>query len=118
MAGLGQERQANMSDQDIERRIARDIAKWQRAVRDKGEPLQIDEGWLHTPQGLRLPFSVLKSAGVPPREVELLARRAALREQLEACSDAQQRERLTHELSELEQNIAFRLEALQRLGRA
>ena len=42
-----------MSDQDIERRIARDIAKWQRGVRDKGEPLQIDEGWLHTPQGLR-----------------------------------------------------------------
>ena len=37
-----------MSDQDIERRIARDIAKWQRGVRDKGEPLQIDEGWLHT----------------------------------------------------------------------
>lgn len=107
-----------MSDQDIERRIARDIAKWQRGVRDKGEPLQIDEGWLHTPQGLRLPFSVLKSAGVPPREVELLARRAAVREQLEACSDAQQRERLTRELSELEQNIAFRLEALQRLGRA
>ena len=105
-----------MSDQDIERRIARDIAKWQRGVRDKGEPLQIDEGWLHTPQGLRLPFSVLKSAGVPPREVELLARRAAVREQLEACSDAQQRERLTRELSELEQNIAFRLEALQRLG--
>ena len=105
-----------MSDQDIERRIARDIAKWQRGVHDKGEPLQIDEGWLHTPPGLRLPFSVLKSAGVPPREVELLARRAALREQLGACSDAQQRERLTHELSELEQHIAFRLEALQRLG--
>ena len=83
----------------------------------RGEPLQIDEGWLHT-RRLRLPFSVLKSAGVPPREVELLARRAALREQLEACSDAQQRERLTRELSELEQNIAFRLEALQRLGRA
>ncbi|WP_313027604.1 hypothetical protein [Pseudomonas lopnurensis] len=106
-----------MSDQDIERRIARDIAKWQRGVCEKGAPLTIDEGWRQTPQGLRLPFSVLKSAGVPPREVELLAQRAALRERLETCADAQQRERLERELSELEQNIAFRLEALQRLGR-
>ena len=106
-----------MSDQDIEQRIARDIARWQRGVQDKGEPLVVDEGWLQTPPGLRLPFSVLKSAGVPPREVELLAQRAALRERLEAGSDTQQRARLERELSELEQHIAFRLEALQRLGR-
>lgn len=106
-----------MSDQDIEQRIARGIARWQRGVLEKGEPLVVDEGWLQTPPGLRLPFSVLKSAGVPPREVELLAQRAALRERLDVCSDTQQRVRLKRELSELEQHIAFRLEALQRLGR-
>ena len=106
-----------MSDQDIEQRIARDIARWQRGVQEKGGPLVVDEGWLQTPPGLRLPFSVLKSAGVPPREVELLAQRAALRERLEACADTQQCARLERELSELEQHIAFRLEALQRLGR-
>ncbi len=86
-------------------------------MQEKGEPLVVDEGWLQTPPGLRLPFSVLKSAGVPPREVELLAQRAALRERLDVCRDAQQRARLERELSELEQHIAFRLEALQRLGR-
>ncbi|MDH2242746.1 hypothetical protein N5J70_12395 [Pseudomonas sp. GD03909] len=107
-----------MSDQDIEQRIAHDIARWQRGVLEKGEPLVVDEGWLQTPPGLRLPFSVLKSAGVPPREVELLAQRAALRERLDACSDTQQRACLKRDLSELEQHIAFRLEALQRLGRS
>ncbi len=106
-----------MSDQDIEQRIARDIARWQRGVQEKGGPLVVDEGWLQTPPGLRLPFSVLKSAGVPPREVELLAQRAALRERLDACANTQQREQLECELSDLEQHIAFRLEALQRLGR-
>jgi hypothetical protein len=38
-----------MSDQDIEQRIARDIARWQRGVQGKGEPLVVDEGWLQTP---------------------------------------------------------------------
>jgi len=60
-------------EQGIERRIAGDIAKWQRGVQQKGEPLVIDSGWLQTPPALRLPFSVLESAGVPPHEVELLA---------------------------------------------
>ncbi|MDH2247619.1 hypothetical protein N5J76_14740 [Pseudomonas sp. GD03855] len=105
-----------MSDQDIEQRIARDIAKWQRGVQQKGEPLLIDSVWLQTPPALRLPFSVLNSARVPPHEVELLAQRTALRERLQACTDPVQRARLKRDLSELEQHIAFRLEALQRLG--
>ncbi len=84
-----------MSDleQGIERYIARDIAKWQRRVRQKGEPLVIDSGWLKTPPALRLPFSVLNSAGVPPREVELLAQRTALRKRLQACTDPVQQTR-------------------------
>ncbi|MCW3148461.1 hypothetical protein N8H22_07590 [Stutzerimonas stutzeri] len=111
-----------MSDleQDIERRIARDIAVWQRTVRGKGEPLVIDEGWLQTPAGLRMPFSVLKSAGVPPREIDLLQQRAHLREQLAGCGADPEREaerqRLQGRLSELEQHLALRLESLRRMG--
>ncbi|MFC3607766.1 hypothetical protein [Stutzerimonas tarimensis] len=103
-------------DQDIERRIAREVAAWQERVTSRGEPLQIDEGWLHTPEALRTPFAVLKSAGIPPAEVELFQQRSRLRERLEACVEDSERLTLQRELSGLEQALAFRLEALQRLG--
>ncbi|MBS4148632.1 DUF1992 domain-containing protein [Pseudomonadota bacterium DY0742] len=104
-------------DQDIERRIAQQVAAWQRGVRSRGAPLEIDSAWLQTPPGLRLPFQVLKSAGIPPREVELLAERAHLRERLEQCQENVEREGLRQRLGELEQHLAFRLEALARLGK-
>ncbi|EWC38965.1 hypothetical protein [Stutzerimonas stutzeri] len=56
-----------MSDQDIERRIARDIANWQRGVQEKGEPLVLDNGWLQTPPGLRS-NSIAPGAGLPQRQ--------------------------------------------------
>lgn len=104
-------------DQDIERRIAQQVADWQRGVRNRGAPLEIDSAWLQTPPGLRLPFQVLKSAGIPPREVELLAERARLRERLEQCAEGVEREGLRQRLGELEQHLAFRLEALARMGK-
>ena len=56
-----------MSDQDIERRIARDIANWQRGVQEKGEPLVLDNGWLQTPPGLRS-NSIAPGAGLPQKQ--------------------------------------------------
>jgi hypothetical protein len=55
-------------EQEIERRIAREMAAWQKQVTSKGEPITIDECWLHTPEGLRMPFRVLKNAGIPHRK--------------------------------------------------
>lgn len=103
-------------EDDIERRIARAVAGWQQGVTRPGAPLVIDEAWLQTPQALRLPFQVLKSAGVPPREIELLQQRARLRERLEQAAEGAERERLARQLCELEQNLALRLEQLRRLG--
>ena len=104
-------------DDDIERRIARQVAEWQRGVSGRGTPLQIDSAWLQTPQGLRLPFQVLKSAGVPPREIDLLHERARLRERLQETLAEDERTALQRRLSELEQHLAVRLEALERIGR-
>lgn len=104
-------------DDDIERRIARQVAEWQQGVSGRGTPLQIDSAWLQTPPGLRLPFQVLKNAGIAPREVELLHERTRLRECVQQCADAAERERLQQRLVDLEQNLAFRLEALARLGK-
>jgi hypothetical protein len=77
-----------------------------------GKPMRNDQGWDETPQALRMPFKILKDAGVAPPEVEMFRQRAALAAQLRDCVDPQARAQLMRQLSELEQNIALRLEAL------
>lgn len=103
-------------EEDIERRIARSIADWQKTVTRQGPPLDIDTAWLQTPEALRTPFQVLKTAGIPPREVELFQQRARLREALAAAGSADEQQRLQRELSELEQALNCRLEALRRMA--
>jgi len=79
-----------------------------------GKPQADDPGWDETPAALRMPFKILKDAGVAPPEIALFHERAALREELKACTDEAERKRLGQRLSELEQAIALRLEALRR----
>lgn len=79
-----------------------------------GKPLPADAAFDETPQALRMPFKILKDAGVPPPEIELFHQRAALREQLQATPEGADRNMLLQRLSELEQVIALRLEALAR----
>lgn len=81
-----------------------------------GRPMPEDEGWHEAPVELRLPFKVLKNAGIVPPEVGMFHRRAALRrERAEATSEAR-REELRQRLAEIEQAIALRLEGLRRSG--
>lgn len=82
-----------------------------------GKPMAEMEGWNETPVEFRLPFKILKDAGVSPPELELFHRRAALRQQLAECSAESQRLVLQQRLSELEQVIALRLESLRAGGR-
>ena len=79
-----------------------------------GKPFAQDVGWDETPQTLRMPFKILKDAGVPPPEIELFHERARLRARLESEPDGPRRLALRTELSELEQKIALRLEALRK----
>ena len=79
-----------------------------------GKPVQHDAGWEQTPDALRMPFKILKDAGVVPHEVEMLHERARLRRELEACTDAATRRELQRKLSSLEQSISLRLDALRR----
>jgi len=82
-----------------------------------GKPLAEAEGWAETPLEFRLPFKILKNAGVPPPELALFKTRAALREQLEAARDDAERGVLRQRLSELEQLIALRLEGMRASGK-
>ncbi|ACO80627.1 hypothetical protein AvCA_45120 [Azotobacter vinelandii CA] len=102
-------------DDEIGRQLARAIAAGQLRA-GAGKPLEIDEAWLQTPPGLRMAFQVLKSAGIPPAEVELFQQRASLQASLAAADDEPGRLRLRRQLADLEQDIAFRLEALRKLG--
>ena len=79
-----------------------------------GKPLPEDAAFDETPAALRMPFKILKDAGVPPPEIELFRQRAALRSQLHSMPEGTEREALLQRLSELEQVIALRLESLAR----
>jgi len=101
-------------DDDIARRLEEARASGELTQAESyGKPLAATEGWDDTPPELRLPFKILKDAGVVPREVEMFRERAALRAQLAACADAGETRTLQQRLSELEQAIALRLEALR-----
>jgi DNA-binding GntR family transcriptional regulator len=78
-----------------------------------GKPLPEDAGWEATPESLRMPFKILKNAGVVPAEVELFHERAALSAALEASDSEAERNAVRRKLSDLEQKIALRLEALR-----
>lgn len=82
-----------------------------------GKPMPEAEGWHETPTEFRLPFKILRNAGIAPPEVELFHKRAALRRELAACSSEQERQALQLRLSELEQLIALRLEGMRCTGK-
>ena len=82
-----------------------------------GKPMKEAEGYFETPDEFRMPFKVLKNAGVTPPEVELFHKRAELRRQIEAASTEAERKSLQQRLSELEQMLALRLEGMRASGK-
>lgn len=120
-----------MATQDSERRRQRDaeirsldeqIAEHLEGARRSGElrsaesygkPMADMAGWAETPAEFRMPFKILKNAGVLPPEIALFHQRTALRRELAECASEAGRIRLQARLSELEQVIALRLESLR-----
>lgn len=112
----------NATLRSLDEQIAEHLAESQRSgelrsAESWGRPMPEAEGWAETPTEFRLPFKILKNAGVAPPEVELFHRRAALRQRIEACADEGERQSLVLSLSELEQAIALRLEGMRASGR-
>ncbi|MBL8518298.1 MAG: DUF1992 domain-containing protein [Betaproteobacteria bacterium] len=81
-----------------------------------GKPMIEDPGWDSTPAEFRMPFKILKNAGVLPPEIELFHQRAKLRAELDAAATEAERTTLRQALSDLEQRIALRLEGLRASG--
>jgi hypothetical protein len=78
-----------------------------------GKPQPEIEGWFETPEALRMPFKILKDAGVLPREIEMFRERAELAQRLRASTSPEEQRELHQKLVDLEQVIALRLEALR-----
>jgi len=101
-------------DEEIARRLAEAEASGELAKAESyGKPQPEVEGWHETPEALRMPFKILKEAGVVPREVEMFRERAELAKRVLDCTDPEEQKVLRQKLSELEQAIALRLEALR-----
>jgi len=101
-------------DEEIARRLAEAQASGELSKAESyGKPLPETEGWHETPEALRMPFKILKDAGVVPREVEMFRERAELAAQLRACTDPEEQQAINQKLIDLEQAIALRLEALR-----
>jgi hypothetical protein len=81
-----------------------------------GKPLDLGDGYAATPDEWRMPFKVLKDAGMVPPEIETMRQLAALRTTLEACRDEAEAHRLRQRIVELQQHLALRLERLSRHG--
>lgn len=82
----------------------------------RGRPLDLT-AYFETPADLRLAHSVLKNAGFLPREVELLQEIAALKEQVAAASDAEERSRLQKQLQERQLALSLAMESRRRKAR-
>ncbi len=105
----------------LEDEIGRKLAQAQRdgelqSVKSYGKPFEPDAGWEQTPQEFRMPFKILKDAGVAPPEIELFNERSRLREALQTASSDEQRQALQLALAHLEQKLSLRLEALRASG--
>jgi hypothetical protein len=87
-----------------------------RAAPSYGKPLDFGDGYDQTPAELRMPFKMLKDAGIVPHEVTLMREAGELQSQVSACTDAAALPALQRRLSELRQHIALRLEKLRLTG--
>jgi len=104
------------------RTLDEEIARYLQEAADSGElsrakgygkPFAEDPGWEATPEALRMPMKILKDAGVAPPEIALFHERARLKAAIESAAAPDERLKLQRQLSELEQMLAFRLEALR-----
>jgi hypothetical protein len=103
----------------VDDEIARQLAEAERrgdlqGAEGYGRRLDADDGWQQTPDEVRMPFKMLKGAGVLPVEVELINERAALRKRLAAAVTEDETRAVQQAPAQLELTLALRMESLRR----
>lgn len=79
----------------------------------KGKPIDLTE-WERTPPELRMAYSVLKSAGIPPAEVDIRRNISEIKAAIAACDDDAERTRLINTLNEAMANYSLKMDRLRR----
>lgn len=104
-------------DDDIGRALRRSEASGElRQAPSYGRPMAADAGYEQTPDALRMPFKILKDAGVLPPEVETMREITALQQALAASADAAEQHALRQRITDKRQHLALRLERLRLNG--
>jgi hypothetical protein len=73
----------------------------------KGKPLNLS-GWQKTPPHLRMGYSMLKSAGLVPVEIQARKEIVEIRQKLAETEDKEERMRLTNRLNSLTTTAAIK----------
>lgn len=79
----------------------------------KGKPLDLTE-WENTPEQFRMAYSVLKSSGYSPPEVQMKNEIGELKALIKATADKDEKRRLIIKLNESMTNYSIRMERLRR----
>jgi len=90
-----------------------------KAAPSYGKPLNFGDGYDETPDGLKMPFKMLKDAGYLPPEVEAMREIAELQALLAGAPDDENTESTKAQrqrLAEKRQQLALRLEKLSISG--
>jgi hypothetical protein len=75
----------------------------------KGKPLDL-RAYFATPEHLRMGYSILKSAGIIPEEMELLKQIEGLKKSLGSCTSLTEKRAIQKQLSEKITNFNLRME--------
>ncbi len=111
------EQRLKLLEDDIGRKLAESEASGElRHARSWGKPLDLGDGYDETPAELRMGMKILKDAGVVPPEVELMRDIEKLRRSLEGAGDDAMARAGRQRLSEMQQQLALRLEKLRSSG--
>lgn len=111
------EQRLRLQDDQIGRALREAEASGElRAAPSYGRPLAENAGYTMTPGELRLPFKILKDAGIVPPEVEVMREITALQQALAATADAAQQHALQQRIADKRQHLALRLERLRSTG--
>jgi hypothetical protein len=79
----------------------------------KGKPLDLD-AYFGTPEHLRMGYSILKSAGIIPEEIELLKQIEGLKKCLDFCTSQIEKRAIQKQLSQKLTNFNLRMERFRK----
>ena len=111
------EQRLKLLEDDIGRHLAQSHVSGElKTAASYGKPLNLGDGYDETPAELRMGYKILKDAGVVPPEVELMQHIEAQRREFEALPEGVAKQAARQRLSEMQQQLALRLEKLGRSG--